>query len=150
MPAFPESDRSLKRPPRSTLCSGALSRFYCFEKRIEVILLGKPVALSMCARSALMRHYPLPFLVFDHCRAHHTAAGRRSVARGYIDVLAPEALRAMVGKTAALHRGSAALAVKIFHHFLEHAMSLPGLLLTFKPRKPIALSSPCLKKLRVQ
>lgn|GEM_PF-6021960 len=66
-----------------------------------------------------MKDFEMRKRSFKRERLHKPATGSRSIARIYIDMLAPEALRAVIGISITSHLCATMFAHKIFHAFLE-------------------------------
>jgi hypothetical protein len=99
---------------------GAAPRHQC-QQQVKVVVRGGVVVFDVPAELTAMCQDDLSILAGDADWLHQAAAVRGTVARMDIDVLAPQAARAVVGVSIAADGRAAVFAGKIFDPALELA-----------------------------
>lgn len=84
-------------------------------QRLKIIICCPTISLFMAAGGTPMGDYILSMFLNHGHRFHPSAAGGRTVPRGYVDMFAPETPRAVVGIPVAINGGPTVVTHKRFY-----------------------------------
>lgn len=90
-----------------------------FQNRVKVVIFRRFIAAALAASDAFVGDDIVVAPGFNRHRLHQATAFGRPVARIYIDILAEQAVRAMVGIAVAADDCAAVFTGKIFDFALE-------------------------------